>query len=73
MSVRTTELTAEMIAGDVPPETTAAVLASNGQWSFVLRDTCARLERERNDLLEMLRVTRRRLDDAWLEIEELKK
>ena len=32
------------------PETQAAILASEGQWSFVLRDCCEKLERERNEL-----------------------
>jgi hypothetical protein len=31
------------------PETEAAVVASNGQWSFLLKATCERLERERNE------------------------
>lgn len=31
------------------PETDEAVKASNGQWSFVLKETCQRLERERDD------------------------
>lgn len=31
------------------PETEAAVIASNGQWSYVLRETCERLERERDE------------------------
>ena len=31
------------------PETDAAVIASNGQWSFVLKETCQRLERERDE------------------------
>lgn len=31
------------------PETDAAILASNGQWSFVLRETCERMERERDE------------------------
>ena len=26
------------------PETDAAIIASNGQWSFVLKETCQRLE-----------------------------
>ena len=34
------------------PETDEAVKASNGQWSFVLKETCQRLERERNVALE---------------------
>ena len=31
------------------PETDAAVKASEGQWSFVLKETCQRLERERDE------------------------
>ena len=31
------------------PETQKAVLESNGQWSFVLKDCCERLERERDE------------------------
>ena len=31
------------------PETDAAVKESNGQWSFVLKETCQRLERERDE------------------------
>ena len=34
------------------PETDAAIIASNGQWSFVLKETCQRLERERNKAVE---------------------
>ena len=34
------------------PETDEAVKASNGQWSFVLKETCQRLERERNKAVE---------------------
>ena len=33
------------------PETEAAVIASGGDWSPVLRETCRRLERERNEAL----------------------
>ena len=33
------------------PETDAAVKASNGQWSFVLKETCQRLERERDEAI----------------------
>lgn len=36
------------------PETDAAVKASNGQWSFVLKETCQRLERERDEAREAL-------------------
>ena len=42
------------------PETIAAVEASDGQWSFVLKQTCAKLERERDqwkaDCLEQCRL-----------------
>ena len=31
------------------PETQKAVLDSDGQWSFVLKDCCERLERERDE------------------------
>jgi len=31
------------------PETQKAVLESNGQWSFVLKECCERLERERDE------------------------
>lgn len=31
------------------PETDAAVISSNGQWSFVLKETCRRIERERDE------------------------
>ena len=31
------------------PETQKAVLESNGQWSFVLKECCERLEREREE------------------------
>jgi hypothetical protein len=31
------------------PETEAAIVASGGDWSPVLRETCRRLERERNE------------------------
>ena len=31
------------------PETQKAVLESDGQWSFVLKDCCERLERERDE------------------------
>lgn len=33
-------------------ETDAAVIASNGQWSNVLKETCQRLERERDEARE---------------------
>jgi hypothetical protein len=54
------------------PETDAAVLASDWGWSLVLKETCRRLERERNEAVVVMHETRRRLDDAWLEIERLK-
>jgi len=36
------------------PETQKAVLESDGQWSFVLKDCCERLERERDEAMEEL-------------------
>ena len=36
------------------PETDAAVIASGGDWSPVLRETCRRLERERDEALQDL-------------------
>ena len=43
------------------PETQKAVLESNGQWSFVLKECCERLERERDEAREsILRID----DDA---------
>jgi hypothetical protein len=36
------------------PDTQEAVIASNGQWSFILKDTCERLERERNEAADMV-------------------
>ena len=34
------------------PETDVAILESNGQWSFVLKECCQRLERERDQWRE---------------------
>jgi hypothetical protein len=31
------------------PETDAAVIASDGQWSFILKETCQKLELERDE------------------------
>jgi uncharacterized membrane protein YcaP (DUF421 family) len=36
------------------PETQKAVMESNGQWSFVLKECCERLERERDEAREAL-------------------
>jgi hypothetical protein len=38
------------------PETQGAVIASNGQWSFILKETCERMERERDEAREQLRI-----------------
>ena len=38
------------------PETEAAVIASGGDWSPVLRETCRRLERERNEANQKLKI-----------------
>lgn len=46
------------------PETDRATIASGGDWSPVLRETCRRLERERNDAREALR-------EAWLAMDEI--
>ena len=40
------------------PETNAAIIASEGQWSFVLKETCQRLERERDEAREDLEFRR---------------
>jgi hypothetical protein len=37
---------------DDTPETIAAIMASDGQWSFALKECCQRLERERNEWRE---------------------
>jgi len=39
------------------PETDAAILESNGQWSFVLKECCKRLERERDEARESGGIT----------------
>ena len=49
------------------PETQKAVLESNGQWSFVLKECCERLERERDEARESNVLNfklRKELDDA---------
>ena len=54
------------------PETDAAIIASNGQWSFVLKETCQRLERERDEAREHLAAIKHYLtkerDDALAQI-----
>lgn len=52
------------------PETDVAVKAesSNGQWSFVLRDTCKRLERERDEAregLEKIKTAAQAVVNRW--------
>ena len=48
------------------PETQSAVLASDGQWSTVLKETCERLERERDqwkaDCLEQCQLLAKSAD-----------
>ena len=39
------------------PETDAALKASNGQWSNVLKETCQRLERERDEAIRQREET----------------
>jgi two-component sensor histidine kinase len=58
------------------PETQAAIIASNGQWSYVLRETCERFERELNEARDQLQAMREAIrevynsfadeDSAWL-------
>ena len=45
------------------PETIAAVDASDGQWSFVLKQACAKIERERDAYKSDLR--RERTEHGW--------
>jgi hypothetical protein len=55
------------------PETEAAVIASNGQWSFLLKATCERLERERNkareQIKELIYIAERAIDLAEIDYE----
>ena len=55
------------------PETEAAVIASNGQWSFLLKATCERLERERNEareqIKELIYIAERAIDLAEIDYE----
>lgn len=46
------------------PETDAAVISSNGQWSFVLKETCRRIERERNEWAAMCGRYKQERDEA---------
>lgn len=71
---------AEYFSSSNTPETDAAVIASNGQWSFVLKETCQRLERERNEARndlefrrELYRVQGNYLEQARKERDEEKK
>ena len=61
------------------PETDAAVISSNGQWSFVLKETCCRLERERDEARKQLSAAKHFLekyiaerDEAIAEIQKLR-
>ena len=54
------------------PETIAAVEASDGQWSFVLKQTCARLERERDQWKADCLVARKLADSSMLEADWLR-
>ena len=55
------------------PETDAAVIASNGQWSFVLKETSQRLERERNKAVEDATNYFARIGELEKERDEAKK
>jgi hypothetical protein len=49
---------------DDTPETIAAIIASNGQWSFVLKECSQRLERERDEARGILVEIRDWIDVA---------
>ena len=46
------------------PETDAAVIAAGGDWSPVLRETCRRLERARDELAAMCGRYKQERDEA---------
>ena len=54
------------------PETEAAVIASGGDWSPVLRETCRRLERERNEVNEELSKKYVEFDKLFHEAEQIR-
>ncbi len=54
------------------PETDAAVIASNGQWSNVLKETCQRLERERDEWARLCGQFKQERDEARKEAEYYK-
>ena len=56
------------------PETDKQAVGAIGFYSCatVPAELARRLERERNEAVVVMHETRRRLDDAWLEIERLK-
>ncbi len=47
------------------PETDKAIKESKGQWSFVLKETCQRLERERDEAREELQAMARKALEGW--------
>jgi hypothetical protein len=53
------------------PETEAAVIASGGDWSPVLRETCRRLERERDEALELHRNALRERETTEKEVDAM--
>ena len=55
------------------PETDAAVKESNGQWSFVLKETCQRLERERDEAREKAERYRLEANAMMLQRDEAQK
>jgi hypothetical protein len=54
------------------PETEAAVIASGGDWSPVLRETCRRLERERDEANEELSKKYIEFDKLFHEAEQIR-
>ena len=55
------------------PETDAAVISSNGQWSFVLKETCRRLERERDEAREAFVIATDQMVQAQCALRELRR
>lgn len=60
---------AEFFSSSDTPDTDAAVLASEGQWSFVLKETCQKLERERDEARSVIRMLWQRAE-TYLDLSE---
>ena len=55
------------------PETDAAVIAAGGDWSFVLRETCRRLERERDEAREAFVIATDQMVQAQSVLREVRR